>query len=208
MEKEKAKLGDLFKVEFSKEFLLKNWPRLTVLLVLLIVLIVGAVSIMIKLAQPEKLIRLELPLTKTCRRGGEVMLEQHVVREVYESQLARAPKVLKVQGLCDAHLYEMTVREEKYGRSRFYADVAQARAMIVEYTLLDEAGKSEVVKLTEDQMAHRLIKVLVDKYPEAQHYDIRVNYTHYDYNRDGVLIKKYPGISSEPIEGKREPGGH
>jgi len=208
MEKEKAKLGDLFRVEFSKEFLLKNWPRLTVLLLLLIALLIGAIMVIADATKPEKLIRLELMLTKTCRRGGEVMLKQEVVREVYESQLSRAPKELKVQGLCDAHLYEMTVREEKHGRSRYYADVAQARAMITEYTLIDEAGKAEVIKPTEDQMAHRLIGVLVDKYPEAQHYDIRVNYTHYDFNRDGVLIQKYEGVSNQPIEGKREPGGH
>ncbi len=191
MEKKKINIADFFQVEFNKEYLLKNWPRLTVLSLLLLAIVGGLAFAVLKATEKEKMVRVEVTLKKVCRLGGELMLEQRVVREVVESQLADAPREISYLGLCDRHLYEMSVRREEYGRSRFYDDVAQVRAVGVEYTVSDEHGRERTVAPDEDEMAHRLIKVLVDKYPQAQHYDIRVNHTHYDFNRDGVLLQKY-----------------
>ncbi len=191
MEKQKINIADFFRVEFNKEYLLKNWPRLAVILLLLLAIIGGIALVVMKATEAEKRVRVEVTLKKVCRSGGELMLEQRVVREVVESELASVPREIIYLGLCDLHLYEMSVRQETYGRSRFYDDVAQVRAVGVEYTLSDERGRERTVAPNEDEMAHRLIRVLVDKYPQAQHYDIRVNHTHYDFNRDGVLIQKY-----------------
>ncbi len=191
MEKQKLKLSDLLHVEFSREYLIKNWPRLSLLLVLLLVILGAAAMVVSKVTQPEPLVRIEVTLKKVCRLGGKVMLEQKVVREVKESQAEKVPKEIIMQDLCDEHLYEMSVREEKMGRSRFHDNVAQARAVGVDYIVRDETGKEKLVSPNEDEMAHRLIKILEGKYPEAEHYDIRVNHIHYDFNRDGVLMKKY-----------------
>ena len=190
MEETKKGIGDFFKIEFNKEFLVSNWKRLAVLLALLIALLVGIFMGVKALTKEERQEYIRIKLTKVCRLGGEEMSSQYVDRMVPESQTEDAPRAVTVIGLCDNHLYTMAVKEEKIGDSRFYDNAVQIRAVKIEYMGQDEKGK-RLVKVGGEEMALRLMKVLFEKYPEAEHYDIRVDHTHYDFNRGGVLIRKY-----------------
>ena len=186
MEKQKLAVADFFHIEFKPDYLRRHWPRLAALLLLLLLLLLGAVLLMVRSTVSEPTVRVAVTIRKVCRLGGETIREQKVVREVSRSKAVLAPKEEVVLGLCDKHLYDTSVREESYGRSRFYENVAQIRAVAVEAEVY---GKFKM--LTEDQEAARLILVLQEKYPQAEHYDIRVERTHFDYDRAGVLIQKY-----------------
>ena len=53
MERPKFNLGDLFSIEFNKEFLLKNWPRLVIMLLVLLGILGGVALVVLEKMKPE-----------------------------------------------------------------------------------------------------------------------------------------------------------